>query len=74
MLTLAACTHVPNEGVITRSDRNKDGRPDIESHRFPGTANPGYSLMDTNFDGIFDLRVSPAVTAMQTLVAAPMPR
>lgn len=73
-LALASCAHRPTEGIVTRADRNSDGRPDVESHRFPGTGNPGYSLVDTNFDGAFDVRVTPAVTAMQTLVAAPMPR
>lgn len=73
-IALAACAHVPSEGIVTRADRNKDGRPDVENHRFPGTGNLGYSLVDTNFDGAFDVRVTPAVTAMQTLIAAPVPR
>jgi hypothetical protein len=47
--------------IIETQDRNNDGVIDQKSYRYPGTADRDWSLIDTNYDGVFDLKVTKGV-------------
>ncbi len=50
----------PGEGpkpIITLSDSNNDGLPDVARYRFVEYPDGDYEILDTNYDGYFDKKV-----------------
>ena len=51
-LALGACSR---QSVVTYYDRNHDGVVDLELHDDPGYAHAQWGLIDTDFDGRYDV-------------------
>jgi len=51
-LALGACSR---QSVVTYYDRNHDGVVDFELHDDPGYAHARWGLIDTHFDGRYDV-------------------
>ena len=60
-------------GQVTYHDDNSDGRVDFEMHDF-GCCDRNWALVDSDFDGTFDLRIRWGYAFTQDPVKQPVPR
>ncbi|QIF05457.1 hypothetical protein [Roseimicrobium sp. ORNL1] len=58
---------------ITYYDRNGDGKVDCESHTHRGWADADWLLMDDNYDGRYEKKMSFGVKVFETEVDIPVP-
>lgn len=82
LLPLAACTtpryveRPPIPYEITLIDRNNDGLADKKRFHAPGIADVDYDLLDTDYDGAYDQKITYGYALIKTRVqipAEPMP-
>jgi hypothetical protein len=68
---LSGCS--THEEQITYLDKNGDDRIDTESHHFTGAYDADWELIDTDFNGRFDKRVSYSYSVREESVDLPVP-
>ena len=82
LLPLAACTtsrpteRPPIAYEVTLIDRNHDGLADKKRFHAPGMADADYDLLDTDYDGTYDQKITYSYALIKTRVeipAEPMP-
>ena len=77
---LAACAPGGDQGpderyaneILTRKDRNKDKVYDYERHHFPGGSQADWEYVDTNFDGVYDQKITYGFTIRTEQVNIPV--
>lgn len=72
-ITEPAAPPTEDRGQVTYHDDNSDGRADFEMHDF-GCCDRNWALVDTDFDGTFDLRIRWGYAFTEDPVQQPVPR
>lgn len=59
--------------LISYFDRNRDGKVDLEKHKYPGVADTDWELRDNDYDGRFEKRILYGVAVGESPVDIPIP-
>ena len=81
LLSLTACSNhedqfekaLQKSEIVAYQDRNKDGKVDLERHRFPGFADCDWENRDDNFDGVFEGQWRYEIALRKTTINVPAP-
>lgn len=59
--------------VVTYHDRDGDGKPDLEKHRYPGWADRDWELRDDDHNGRFEKKVVFGVRVIESTIDLAVP-